>query len=290
MANVDKCVRLCQKGVCSDTSYYSNEISKLKDNLRVNILKGKSNDQIQILLSSWSEYITKIIKDKYYSKDKVIIKLLPSSDNNKKAADIFHILPNQERVDIELKFGAATDKQIGMKNFDKIFNNSFFSVEFSNDIRKHMFCEFINENYDETKQSLRLIDTLNRIIKNFNKFVSNSKFQLNKNSQKELEDLLFENSGELSSSSKEYMRFELNGDNFELIKPLTKGEGMWEIEEVALLKEQRDRVNVKLYNFKSNLKIKFTLNWKNKYKFNGLKYKARLGFGSPSWNIWITKL
>lgn len=35
------------------------------------------------------------------------------------------------------------------------------------------------------------------------------------------------------------------------------------------------------------IQIKYTLNWKNNYKYNGKKLIAKLGFVCPSWNIWI---
>ena len=47
------------------------------------------------------------------------------------------------------------------------------------------------------------------------------------------------------------------------------------------------RVNVFIDNYDTNIEIRFTLNWKNNYKYNGKTAKAKLGLGSANWNVWI---
>jgi len=290
MPNVDSCVREAEAGLCGDFKQHSLAITRINDNERVLIFRGKEAQDIEFILQTCSQTIKAHIIDRFYPNSNVSINdisLEHGSNNNKEGADLIHILPNKERIDIEVKFGEKTDKNIGMDKFEKIFGSQAFSKALSKENRnkwRELYCQEL----DEQKQLDRLFSVLNVAITEFNKYQENRNYTLTKEEQKFMEDEL-NTSGTSNTKGNYYLKFVLKGNNLSSFGHLTTGIGSWVIQSVKPLYSKVKRVNVFVKNYTTNIQIKYTLNWKNNYKYkNGLRAAAKLGLKTPNWNVWIT--
>lgn len=266
MANVDECVRLCEAALCSKLKENAEGIYKLPNTKKVLIFRNKGLSEIINILENCKETIQISLLNEFYqgelSNKKISFKdliLKKSSDNNKKGADLFHILPNGNIVDIEVKFGQKTDKAIGMKVFNEIFGNNIFSDILSSTQRVKWKKEFLI-NRDEVKQINKLHNILNKGIEKFNNFNQNKNFTLSKKEQKFMEDLIINNSGDIHNKVNHYLRFIIKDNDFENIKKLPTGVGEWNILKVKKIEKDIKRMNVFVINRTTNLQIKYTLN------------------------------
>ena len=298
MANVDKCVRECEAALCSDNIDKNvNAILSLPDNEKVRILRGKTKNEITDFLNNCKRFIKLQIAHSHYGgqlRDFEKYVLSPTSNNNKDGADVFHILPNKQRIEIEVKFGAKTDKAIGMKVFENIFGTNIFSQTLLNSIRDGWKNTFIRENYDGKKQFARLFLSLNNAIAGFNDHIKRQGYTLNPSEQTYMEKEIINNSGAGKGTAEYYMKFSFETMDPKEIKTIQTGRGQWKICEVKKLDSSASiaRVNVFVKNTTTNTQIKYTLNWKNDYEVDANKGKvsAKLGFGSPSWNVWVDEV
>lgn len=145
---------------------------------------------------------------------------------------------------------------------------------------------------DKHNQQERLKESINTSIREFNNHIINNP-SLNKTQSKLLENLIINNSGAASqSSSNKYIRFELKGSHFESQPIIPTGRGRWEISAVPQIYSYHDRATVYLQNEAIGIRIKFLFNFKNNTKVKGIPEKAdaKLGLGSPSWNVWISEI
>lgn len=77
------------------------------------------------------------------------------------------------------------------------------------------------------------------------------------------------------------------------MQPVIKTQtGQWIVEPVPYIDDFSDRANVVVHNEEIGIKIKFLFNFKNNEKVAGVPVKAdaKLGLGSPSWNVWIYQI
>ena len=175
-----------------------------------------------------------------------------------------------------------------MNKFNKIFSCDIFSkILLVNSRKKWIDLYFNKENQNEEKQFERLFIELNKGIKIFNEFNENKNWTLNKEEQKYMENTIINISGDGSIKYDYYLKFLLNGDNFSSFSHITTGIGNWIIQKTKFLDNNIKRVNVFIDNYDTNIEIKFTLNWKNNYKYQNKTAKAKLGLGSSNWNVWI---
>jgi hypothetical protein len=289
MPNVDLCVRACERALCYDLKKYSKEIFELPETNKVVTFRGLSAVDIEEKLKHFKQIVQRSINNRYYENkaDPSKIKIDPTSTNNKDGADLIHILPNNEVLNIELKFGSFTDKQIGMVQFVGIFGINVFASSLSVSKRKEWLMIY-DSTGDDSEQLERLFNILNEGVEIFNKHLSYNKFTLNHDQQDYMESLLFNNSGDIKNKNQKYIKFILKDNNFTESENLIKNVGFWVVKKVDKLDTNNKRVNIKLNNNVTNIELKFVLNWKNNYKYKGKSLKASLGFGSPSWNIWIS--
>ena len=291
MPNVDSCVREAEAGLCKDCRKHAVRIAAISDNLRVRVFRSKSEQEIEDILKRCSETVKACIIDKFYngriSIDEIVLE--PSSDDNKEGADLVHVLPNGEEVSIEVKFGAQTDRNIGMKTFIKIFGSKVFKEALSNKNRKSWLALFDRDNSEEN-QFKRLHDTLNLAVDKFNEEQRNKNFKLTHAEQAYMEEEIINASGgaNVSKTYDHYLKFVLDGEDFSSFSRLTTGVGSWIVQSVNKLSDEVKRVNIFVNNYDTNMQIKYVLNWKNNYPHNGESLMAKLGFGCPSWNVWIT--
>ncbi len=291
MPNVDFCVREAELGLCGNFNQHSFAIAGINDSERVKIFRKKDAKGIEIILKNCSKTIKAYIINRFYHNNRISINdisLKHGSDNNKVGADLIHILPNKKSIDIEVKFGEKTDKNIGMAVFEKIFGSQAFSKALSKEKRnewRELYCQEL----DEQKQLDRLFSILNLAIKEFNEYQENRNYTLTKEEQEFMEDEILNTSGTNNTKGNYYLKFILDGDNFSSFGCLTTGIGSWIIEPVNALSANVKRVNVYVKNYDTNIQIKYTLNWKNDYKYkNGLRASAKLGLKTPNWNVWVT--
>lgn len=290
MANVDLCVRYSEKALTgNELKKYSSLIYNLPNEEKLHLFRSKTEEQIEALLYDSKRIIKERINEIFY--DSLMnyedIKLEESSNDNKVGADLFHILENNEKIEIEVKYGGSTDKNIGMKSFEQIFGTSIYTVSLNPKVRKEWFNHF-QKTLSEEQQYKLLFSKLNEATDIFNDHIKKKNYLLTPDEQKFMENLIINNSGDSLTTAEHYLRFDIKGEGLENIDNYRTGIGRWHIEKVKKIDGDIIRTNVFIRNFESSLMIKFVLNWKNNYKHEGNSYPAKLGFGSPNWNVWIT--
>lgn len=290
--NVDECVREAELSLCGDIVEHALNITKLENPIRVSSFRNKNADEIINILTNCRDTIKRYIIAKYY-KDKSYplekIKLNHTSDNNKIGADLYHILPSGEKIDIEVKFGAKTDRNIGMAIFDKIFGCAIFSKTLSVEQREKWKALFIKDE-SEKLQFERLNNALNEAVKVFNDYQQKKNNILLDEEQDFMEDYILNSSGGYGTkSSKNFIKFILEGSELKDFKHIPTGIGHWIVQDVYPISSNCKRINVYVMNYDTNIQIKYTLNWKNNYFISELNKKvpAKLGFGSSNWNVWV---
>jgi len=287
MPDVDYCVRLCEDALIENLELNSKKIFELYDLNKVSLFRNKDIKFVENTLRNSKRVIeTKIIDVFYDGKKNFDIKLEKSSNDNKKGADLFHILPNNKIVDIEVKFGQETDKNIGMAQFSKIFSTNIFADNLDVNQRKVWLQDFLITN-NQLDQFEKLNIILNDSINHFNIHINEKNYLLTKEEQRYMEDLLFNNSGSISHDENYFIKFIIKGDTMRDVDNLPTNKGSWLIDEIRKIDSQNKRVNLFVKNHDTKIMIKFVLNWKNNYKYNGQSFPAKLGFGSPNWNVWI---
>jgi hypothetical protein len=288
MPNVDKCVRACESALVGDVKYYSDIIYSLNENEKILIFRKLKVENIEKILLDYRGKIKKEISKRFYGGiiEPDLITLIQTSNNNKDGADLKHILPTNEVINIEVKFGSATDKQIGMNQFFEIFGIDAFARALDLNNRKKWLTIY-EKNNDDQQQIDRLFKVLNESIDIFNDIIVNKGFLLSNDQQVHMESLVINNSGDIRNQKQKYLKFIFSDKDFYGTDNLKTNAGKWNVRLVKKLDRENKRVNIHLVNEVTNISIKYVLNWKNNYKHNGKSIKASLGFGSPSWNIWI---
>lgn len=145
---------------------------------------------------------------------------------------------------------------------------------------------------NKEKQRKRLKEAINSSIESFNATMEKCPVLSNRQTL-ELENRVINNSGASSQSKgNKYVRFELKNSHFVLQPTIPTGCGNWIVERVPFITDYSDRANVIIYNSEIGIRIKFLFNFKNNEKVLGIpeKAEAKLGLGTPSWNIWIYKM
>lgn len=290
MADVDSCVRECELALSGDLEKHSGNIVLIPDSRRVGVFRGKPREYIKTVLENCKKSIQVKIANTFYENtpyNEIILN--KGSNDNKIGADLYHSLPDGQTVEIEVKFGLETNKQIGMLQFERIFGTDVFTKALDLSTRKIWVADFVDNDFDESLQYSRLVLSLNSAIHNFNKLSAGKNYTLTKGEQDYMESLIMNNSGNGHRTRDYYLKFIIEGDDMRDIKELPTGLGYWNIDEVKNLSECVKRVNIFVINKTTNIQIKYTLNWKNNYKISGRgKVSAKLGFGSPSWNVWVS--
>jgi len=292
MADVDKCTRCAEAGLCSDARGNALKIALIDDSIRNLIFRGKSATQIEKMLTSFSAKIKKVVSEKFRFDCK---QLYASSNNNKDGADLYAKDPSGKIITIEVKFGSYTDKGAGMEQFSTIFGTTVFSDALSNEQRKKWQKMVASEYPDLSYQLKRTRDTLNAAAVEFNELIAKNGYKLSRQSQEYMEDYLLNNSGSRSSHTDSYIRFEVSKDGSDIndVMLMEKGRGSWNIKKVIPMDplDEKARINVFIYNIETNLQIKFVLSNKNNLDLpgSGIKIRSKYMLNSPSWNVWIKK-
>lgn len=283
MPDVDQCVRYAEHALCGNSLEMSRKIFELDDDIKVKIFQNKDPEEINTIINNASSEIKKFIVDKFYNGELRDIVLYPASRNNKEGSDLYHMVNNQQRIDIEVKFGAKTDRNIGKDRFVEFFGSSVFSEALALEIRGGWVKQYIQER-DSQKQFERLFSSLNKAIEKFN---LNLPRQLEKSKQEIMEQEIMQSVGGVDNRVNLF-KFNITNDGCKYIKSFPTSEGTWTILKVHYLDDTVKRVNVFVYNETTNVQIKFVLNWKNNYDIPGIgKVQAKLGFGSFNWNVWV---
>lgn len=292
--NVDQCTRYAEAAMCGQRDFYARQIAAISsEKQKAKVFRNKTSSQVESILVRLSEEIRKSIIGKYYRNSPGTriedVVLTQSSDDNRAGADLFHDW-NGVPIAIEVKFGAETSRNIGMDTFDRIFGTDVFSVATSRMIRKEWERLFLDDGRDEQRQLERLWRAINGAIDKFNAFNENRGFVLPEQNQMYMEDTILNTTGD-GSFRGEFMKFVLDGNDFSDFKRIPTRIGTWTIDRTERI-DGCDivRCNVFVRNYDTNVEIKYVLNWKNNYPLNGNradKVPAKLGLGSPSWNVWV---
>jgi len=289
MADVDKCVRECEAALCDGVELHAKNIFQLPAAQKVRLLRDKTEQQIITILKNCKQAIQIQIATEFYSNKIAFgdVKLEKSSNDNRDGADVFHKLPNGKIIDVEVKFGAETNKAIGMAQFTQIFGSNIFT-EALNPSQRREWIELYKQNPDSEAQLKRLADVLNVAIDKFNDLNFHKNYTLTSDEQLAMERVIINNSGDNRRQSDHYLKFIVEGTSFRDLKKLPTGLGTWTILKVKKLDATTKRLNVFVINQTTSLQIKYTLNWKNNYQIPGRgKVSAKLGLGAPSWNVWV---
>ncbi len=292
--NVDQCTRYAEAAMCGQMDFYAKQIAAISsETQKPRVFRHKTAPQIESILVRLSEEIKKSIIGKYYLDKPGMrienILLTQSSDNNRAGADLVHDW-NGIPISIEVKFGKETSRNIGMDTFDRIFGTNVFSCVTSRMIRKEWERQFLKDGRDEQRQLTRLWNAINSAIDRFNAFNAARGFVLPSQNQLYMEDTILNTTGD-GTFRGEFMKFILEGSDFSDFKRIPTRIGTWTIDRTEKIDGHNIvRCNVFVRNYDTNVEIKYVLNWKNNYPLNGNhadKVPAKLGFGSPSWNVWV---
>lgn len=292
--NVDQCTRYAEAAMCGQMDFYARQIAAIpSEKQKAKVFRNKTAFQIEPILVRLSEEIRKSIIGKYYLNrpgtriDDIV--LTQSSNDNRTGADLFHDW-NGIPIAIEVKFGAETSRNIGMDTFDRIFGTDVFSIAMSREIRKDWERQFLEDGRDEQRQLTRLWEAVNNAIDQFNAFNAARGFVLPSQNQEYMEDAILNTTGD-GTFRGEFMKFVLDGCDFSDFKRIPTRIGTWTIDRTEKIDGRNIvRCNVFVRNYDTNVEIKYVLNWKNNYPLKGNradKVSAKLGFGSPSWNVWV---
>lgn len=293
MANVDRCTRLAEAGLCDNVEENAKRIAELPENIKNQIFRGKKAKSIQAMLVRFSETIIEAVEQKYHAK---CLGIHPSSNNNKDGADLVCNLSDKDTVTVEVKFGSYTDKAAGMKAAARILGTQIFSDVLSIQQRREARALVAKEYPNLEAHRTRLEGSLNLAIDEFNNSIA--EHPLSKKAQTEMENYLLNNSGGYEERPGKYMRFETDkkGQKFVERAPVKKGAGEWQVKKIEPLdfKGGVQRVNVFIYNPSTKVRIKFLLNNKNNYKLKAkelpqgeVTVESKYMLGSPSWNVWV---
>ena len=291
MADVDRCIRYAEAGLCGNVEANARGIVGLPDNLRNKVFRGKNFEEIKAMLIKYSVDIKKIISDQY-NIDESKIKLEQESNNNREGADLYCKILDK-RLIIEVKFGSFTDKAPGMESIEKIFGSKVFTETLSLEKREIWTNLVIREYPNMEKQFRRMVESLNLAIDELNSQLKEQDFILSKEQQEYLEQLILNNSGDAKSKTEDYLRVEVknDGSGFKKAIPVRSGVGEWRVEKIKHLDllDEKSRVNIFVENDKTSVLIKFTLNNKNNkhLKEPEITIESKYMVNSPSWNVWV---
>lgn len=203
---------------------------------------------------------------------------------------------NEKLIDCELKFGHETVKNIGKNIFLNILDNNNVKIVFS------VFLENIKKTQRNIKEKLfSSNETIDNIIKklelslvaNVEKFVKNNQETINVNARF-IQKLLL-SGGHISTDGKkkELIKYNIafNSITKEIdIKNITLKPEELLFSELNIFKSSTNN-RVVLLGTNNYYSLRVILNWKNTYKdLNNIKWKAKLGLGTSSWNIFLKKL
>lgn len=291
--NVDQCVRHAEAAMCGNIAFHAAAIAAIQnESQKVRVFRQKTAEEIGQILLRLSEEIRKSIISKYYPNggiklDDVV--LLQSSDNNKEGADLYHIC-GTKRIVIEVKFGGETSRNIGMAMFERIFGTNAFTCATCLDVRKRWERLFVSEGRNTQLQFKRLWAAINGAVDAFNTLNESRSFVLPLANQEYMEKEILNTTGS-GGEQEEFMKFVLDGESFDDFKKIPTGIGRWTIDRVHHVDGSRvSRCNVYVRNYDTNVEIKYVLNWKNNHPLLGDvsdKVSAKLGLGTPSWNVWV---
>ena len=217
-------------------------------------------------------------------------------NQNKEGSDLVAILEdeqcNKTKINVELKFGEETNRNIGNDTMDSLFpidpcRNITFSeiVPRISQQQKEFVDNHPDANDDDIEQNLSVL-----VIDGFSSLLNDLKEskQITPNS-KAIQKLLT-TTGSLNSRTtiKDLIKFRIDyGRNLDDCVTLIRNpnvNGNWEIEYAN--KAPRSIRSV-IIATNGVVKAKFLLHWRNKYEYRGRPYAARLGLGSSSWNVWL---
>ncbi len=270
--DVSLCSKLCEQFFVTQNYGIVDKINELSDENRLRCLRNKSRDKIYSILSGYFQDL----KEDFGMYDSIE----NSSISNRDYADIV-IMSNGKRYDCELKFGAETNSNIGLESFKNLFPFDFsIPIEVRNDWFNKIYLQNQKTEYDWLCYKLGYY---NKLINDFNSIYGNIKLS---GSQIDYLGKIINSSGSTNSNCVNYVKYVLKRNHL-VRKNAVPMSGNWKVLIVPdLLNIYKSRVNISLTNNEYN--VKFILNWKNTYERNGVRIKAKYGFGTPSFNVFIT--
>lgn len=298
LANVDRATRILNfvasdefnKKSIIEKNKIINDFSSISNREKPTSFRNVNDKDLSIFFYGLNSKVKSIIS-KVINNDDIV--LIEDSQDNRVGADLIVISKNTrvELRKVELKFGSETNRNIGNNTMDKIFSitneNYSFSSLFS-DISTSQR-NFISKNNLEPKDSYFIDKNLDKILDGkinvLQNLLENNKLILNRGM---MSQLLLSTGSIDNFTDKEIIKINIsyNLDMNKAIKilDLPNVEGNWEIKSI-----EKSPQSTRIVIFVNNdfITTKFLLNWKNNYTFKGLKYSAKLGLGSTSWNVWV---
>lgn len=298
MANVDKATRILNFVASNDYSKLNpckkkevvNNFASLVDSFKPSSFRGVSKDSIEKYFNELNMAITKSIKQNLEIKDFI---LTEDGNDNRIGADLNIISMEDSRLvrKVELKFGSETNRNIGNNTMDKIFKIVDSSKTFTSIFQKIRIKqqEFVDSNQNAT--DLLIDNNLKQILKSIviylRKLLEDKKILIDSAMMAQL----LVTTGSLENLSDQESMIKLSvGYNKDINKAVNildtpNVHGNWKISTIEMAPSSTRIVIWVENNF---IKTKFLLNWKNNKTYNGIKYSAKLGLGSVSWNVWIS--
>lgn len=123
--NVSTTTTLCEKALCDDYDIddISDTISAIDDSQRVVALRGLNNQEIKETLQEWKDDMIQLISEKLDIDSSDIVSVnTGNSTGNSSASDLVIGLSNNDKVNVETKFGSSTNSAIGISRMNTVLS------------------------------------------------------------------------------------------------------------------------------------------------------------------------
>jgi len=128
-SNVSLVTNLCEEAVAtgSDIKVIAKNISQINDSQRVVALRGLKEEEIEKILSEWKQSLRKLTAEKIGS-DNFSIQS-GNSGGNSADSDLVVIANDENVMNLETKFGAATNSAAGIQRVSSLINADAFTLD-----------------------------------------------------------------------------------------------------------------------------------------------------------------
>lgn len=295
--NVDTAVRILTE-TCTDAfnkkdmnykKHLIDEFISLDEKVKPVSFRNKNRKQIEEYFLNSNESLKDTLLDICECDE--IIEIKEDSIDNKVGSDLIVKLKYDNDVSnqkIELKFGAETNKNIGIEAFDKIFINlneeDYFKNKFS-EIKNNQrrYADRHPRDFDGLIKNLKneidiLSEDCNELADSDNLIIDSEEMNTNLSTTGSIAN---------NSGSKPFKKIRMDYDDIIEIDILDYS-GNWKFTDISSLPD-KDKARIQFWVSNSKTKVKFLSNNKNDYNYNGTKYPAKTGLGSYCFNVWAYK-
>ena len=265
---------------------------EINENLKPESFRNKQKDVFLDFVYNINKELKKALKKDLNAYE--IIKIEKGSDDNTIGSDalvLYRMNKNEDiqLVNLELKFGNETLRNIGSLYMDKIFNLDKLSEWNFQNFNKYMqkeqrkFVENnVNINEDELIKNLDLF--LTKEIKRI-KLIKSLKINNIKINQEKILNSIKTTGGEKVNINK-LIKYKISIDKTIEKIFIYDGNKIWK---TLSFEKSLTSARIEIICSDGEWDLKFLLNWKNNKKYLNKKWVSKCGLGTSSWNVWKIK-